>query len=47
MNPIRCGAAIARWFKDNKLVAVGKREYRSAVDRPDVGNMPTPSPGNR
>ncbi|MCX5892534.1 MAG: DUF3192 domain-containing protein [Deltaproteobacteria bacterium] len=34
-------------FKDNKLVAIGKREYRQAVDRPDVGNLPTPSPGNR
>ena len=34
-------------FKDNKLVAIGKREYRQAVDRPDVGNLPNPSPGNR
>jgi outer membrane protein assembly factor BamE (lipoprotein component of BamABCDE complex) len=34
-------------FKDNKLVAIGKREYRLAVDRPDVGNMPTLAPTNR
>ena len=34
-------------FKGNKLVAIGKREYRMAVDRPDAGNLPNPSPGNR
>jgi hypothetical protein len=34
-------------FKDNKLVGIGKRDYRMAVDRPDAGNLPTPSPGNR
>ncbi len=34
-------------FKDNKLVAIGKREYRMSVDRPDVGGLPNPAPGNR
>jgi outer membrane protein assembly factor BamE (lipoprotein component of BamABCDE complex) len=34
-------------FKDNKLVGIGKRDYRMAVDRPDAGNFPNPPPGNR
>lgn len=34
-------------FQGSKLVAIGKREYRMAVDRPDAGNLPSPSPGNR
>lgn len=34
-------------FKGNKLVGIGKRDYREAVDRPDVGNLPTPAPSNR
>ena len=34
-------------FKDNKLVGIGKRDYRKAVDRPDVGNLPSLPPGNR
>ncbi len=34
-------------FKDNKLVGIGKRDYRMAVDRPDVGNLPAPAPTNR
>ena len=34
-------------FKNNKLVGIGKIDYRMAVDRPDVGSQPTPSPGNR
>ena len=27
-------------FKDNRLVAIGKRDYRMAVDRPEEGNIP-------
>lgn len=34
-------------FKDNKLVAIGKREYRQSVDRPEAISMPNPAPGNR
>lgn len=34
-------------FKDNRLVGLGKLDYRRAVDRPDVGSLPSPSPGNR
>lgn len=34
-------------FKNNKLVGIGKIDYRMAVDRPDVGNLPSPAPGNR
>ena len=34
-------------FKGNKLVGIGKRDYRMAVDRPDVGNLPAPPPSNR
>ena len=34
-------------FKDNRLVGIGKLDYRMAVDRPDGGNLPNPSPGNR
>lgn len=34
-------------FKNNKLAGIGKIDYRMAVDRPDVGSLPTPSPGNR
>ncbi len=34
-------------FKDNKLVGIGKLDYRRAVDRPDVGSYPSPPPGNR
>jgi hypothetical protein len=34
-------------FKGDRLVGIGKRDYREAVDRPDVGNLPTPAPGNR
>jgi hypothetical protein len=33
-------------FKNNKLVGIGKREYRMAVDRPE-GSLPNPYPGNR
>ena len=34
-------------FKDNRLEGIGKLDYRRAVDRPDVGSLPNPSPGNR
>lgn len=34
-------------FQNNKLVGIGKIDYRRAVDRPDVGSLPAPSPGNR
>ena len=34
-------------FKENRLVGIGKIDYRRAVDRPDVGSLPTPAPGNR
>jgi len=34
-------------FKDNKLVGIGKRDYRMAVDRPEVINLPALPPGNR
>jgi len=34
-------------FKDNKLVGIGKLDYRRAVDRPDVVNLPALPPGNR
>jgi outer membrane protein assembly factor BamE (lipoprotein component of BamABCDE complex) len=34
-------------FKDNKLVGIGKLDYRMAVDRPDMGNLPNLPPGNR
>ncbi len=34
-------------FQGNKLVAIGKQDYRQAVDRPDVGSLPTPAPTNR
>ncbi len=34
-------------FKENKLVGIGKLDYRQAVDRPDMGSLPTPPPGNR
>jgi outer membrane protein assembly factor BamE (lipoprotein component of BamABCDE complex) len=34
-------------FKDNKLVGIGRIDYRRAVDRPDVGSLPPPPPGNR
>jgi len=34
-------------FKNNRLVGIGKIDYRMAVDRPDVGSQPTPAPGNR
>ncbi len=34
-------------FQNNKLVAIGKRDYRLAVDRPDMGSLPTPAPTNR
>ena len=27
-------------FKDNRLVGIGKRDYRMAVDRPEEGNFP-------
>ncbi|MCL4500257.1 MAG: DUF3192 domain-containing protein [Deltaproteobacteria bacterium] len=38
-------------FKGSKLVAIGKRDYRTAVDRPavdtDVGSWPARAPSNR
>ena len=34
-------------FKDNKLVGIGKRDYRRAVDSPEVINLPALPPGNR
>ncbi len=34
-------------FQNNKLVAIGKRDYRLAVDRPDMGSLPPPAPTNR
>ncbi len=27
-------------FKENRLVGIGKRDYRMAVDRPEEGNFP-------
>lgn len=34
-------------FQKDRLVGIGKRDYRMAVDRPDMGDLPKPSPGNR
>ncbi len=34
-------------FKDNKLVGIGKRDYRLAVDRPEAISPPSPAPTNR
>ncbi len=34
-------------FQDNKLVGIGKRDYRMSVDRPDVGSLPNLAPTNR
>jgi hypothetical protein len=34
-------------FKGNKLVGIGKADYRRAVDLPYVGNLPALPPGNR
>ncbi len=34
-------------FKDNKLVGIGKRDYRMAVDRPEAISPPSPAPTNR
>ncbi len=34
-------------FQNDRLVGIGKLDYRRAVDRPDVGSYPSPPPGNR
>jgi len=34
-------------FHNNRLVGIGKIDYRRAVDRPDVGSQPALPPTNR